>query len=39
MAYGVLVPSPGIEPMSPELEVQNLNQWTAKEISSCIFYN
>ena len=39
MAYGILVPSPGIEPMFPELEVQNLNQWPAKEIPSCAFYS
>ena len=30
-AHGILVPQPGIEPMAPELEVQNPNHWTASE--------
>ena len=31
MACGILVAQPGIEPMSPALEVWSLNQWTAGE--------
>ena len=29
MACGILVPQPGIEPMSAEVEVQSLNHWAA----------
>ena len=29
---GVLVPRPGIETVSPELEVHSLNHWTAREV-------
>ena len=32
MACGLLVPQPGIEPVFPALEVQNLNHWTTKEV-------
>ena len=31
MAYGILVPQPGIEPMPPALEVRSLNQWTTRK--------
>ena len=31
IAYGILAPQPGIEPMSLGLEVQSLNHWTARE--------
>ena len=31
LVYGILVPQLGIEPISPELEVQSLNHWTARE--------
>ena len=34
-ACGILVPQPGIEPMSPAVEVQSLNHWTAKEVLIC----
>ena len=30
-ACGILVPRPGIEPASPALEAQSLNQWTTRE--------
>ena len=32
MACEILVPRPGIEPMSPALEAQGLNHWTAREV-------
>ena len=32
MARGILVPQPGIEPLSPAVEAQSLNHWTAKEV-------
>ena len=32
LAYGILVPQPGIEPMPPDLGAQSLNHWTTKEI-------
>ena len=32
VAYGILVPWPGIEPMPPAVEVQSLNHWTSKEV-------
>ena len=32
-----LVPSPGIEPMSPAVEVQSLNHWTAREVPGKFF--
>ena len=31
-AYGILIPRPEIEPVSPALEVWNLNHWTAREV-------
>ena len=31
-ACGILVPLPGAEPVSPELEVQSLNYWIAREV-------
>ena len=31
-AYGILFPPPGIEPMLPAVEVQNLNHWTPREV-------
>ena len=36
-AYGILVPWPGIKPMSPALAVWSLNQWTFKEIPISMF--
>ena len=32
MAYGILVPQPGIEPVPPALEAWILNHWTAREV-------
>ena len=32
MACGILVPRPGIKPVSPALEAQNLNHWTISEV-------
>ena len=31
VAYGILVPSPGIEPAPPALAAPSLNLWTARE--------
>ena len=31
-ACEILVPPPGIEPMSPAVEAQSLNHWTAREV-------
>ena len=30
VAFGILVPQPGIEPMLPALGAQSLNQWTTR---------
>ena len=32
LACGILVPRPGIKPVSPVLEVRNCNHWTAREV-------
>ena len=32
MAYGTLVPHPGIKPMPPPLEAQSLNHWTTRDV-------
>lgn len=32
MASGILVPQPGTESVPPEIEVQSLNHWDAKEV-------
>ena len=34
---GILVPQPGIEPLSPALVAQRLNQWTAREVPQILF--
>ena len=34
-ACEIFVPQAGIEPMSPALEAQNLNHWTAREVPFC----
>ena len=39
MACGILVPRPGIEPVSPALEAQNLNHWTISEVLKDFFFN
>ena len=31
-ACGILVPQPGIEPMSPAMEAQSLNYWITREV-------
>ena len=31
-AGGILVPQPGIEPVPPALEAQNLNHWTTRDV-------
>ena len=31
-ACGILVPRPGIGPVPPEVEVEILNHWTAREV-------
>ena len=31
IGYRILVPWPGIEPMPPALEAENLNHWTTRE--------
>ena len=33
MAYGILVPRPGIETCAPAIEAQSLNHWMAREAS------
>ena len=38
MACGISVPQPGIEPVPPELEVQSLNPWTAREVPPRVFF-
>lgn len=37
MECGILVPSPGIEALSPALQGWILNQWITREVSVCIF--
>ena len=32
MAFGILIPLPGIKTMSPAMEVWILNHWTAREV-------
>ena len=38
VARGILAPQPGIEPELPELEMQSLNHWTAREVPCGSFY-
>ena len=35
--YGILIPQPGTEPMSPVLGVQSLSHWTPREVPSPSF--
>ena len=37
MAYGILVPLSGIEPVPPAVEAWNLNHWTSKEVPLLAF--
>ena len=39
VAYGILVPCPGIEPTPSGLESQSLNHWTAKDIPRIRYYS
>ena len=34
LAYGLLVPQPRTAPVSPAMELQSLNHWTAREVPS-----
>ena len=36
VACRILVPPPGIKPVSPTVEVQSLSQWTAREVQANI---
>ena len=36
-ACGILVPQPGKEPTSPELEAQSLNHWPAREVPAFLY--
>ena len=36
MGYGILVPRPGIEPMSPAITRQILNHWPTMEIPTSL---
>ena len=37
VAYGILVPQPGIEPGAPAVRVLSPNHWTAREFPFCFF--
>ena len=37
MAYGILVPWPGIEPMPPAVEAWCLNDWTTRDVPDWVF--
>ena len=39
MAYGLLVPQPGIEPVPLAVEAWSLNQWTIGEAQQAHFKN
>ena len=39
VAYGILVPQPGIEPMPPALKVWSLNHWTAGEVPQSPYFS
>ena len=38
MAYGILVPHPGIEPAPPAVEAWSLNHQTAREVPGLIYF-
>ena len=38
VAYGSLVPRPGIEPVSPGVGARSLNHWTAREVPQWLKY-
>ena len=37
VAYGILVPWPGMEPACPEVEAQRPSHWASKEIPPWLF--
>ena len=37
-ARGILVPPPGIEPVSPAVEVQSPNHWTTREFPGWVIF-
>ena len=37
VACGILIPRPGIKPMTPAAEVQSLNHWTTGEVPTSSF--
>ena len=39
VAYGILVPQPGIEPMPPALKVWSLNHWTAGKVPKSPYFS
>ena len=39
LGSGTLVPQPGIEPVSPVVEVQSSNLWTSREFPSPLLFN
>ena len=34
---GILIPQPGIKPVSPTVEMQILNHWTTREVPKIVF--
>ena len=32
VAFGILIPRPGIKPMPPAVEARSLNHWTTREV-------
>ena len=39
VACGILIPRPGIKPITPAGEVQSLNHWTTREVPTSSFLN
>ena len=37
IAFGILIPQPGIKPVPLALEARSLNHWTAREVLECYF--
>ena len=38
MAFGILVPQSGIEPVPPEVEAWSPNYWTAREAPKKLYF-
>ena len=38
MAWGILIPWPGVVPVSPAVEAQSPNHWAAKELPELHFF-